>query len=98
MQEHEEKRQLKEKLGAIAADVGAARNETAALRAWKKTAAEQALTYEAQVKHQGSHPQIVNSAILPLTVTQALSVKLHCLILPHLPGKEVSPMEGWKLW
>ena len=66
MQEHEEKGQLKMRLEAIAADVSAARSETTALRAWKKTAAEQALSYEAQVRHQGLTPQIVNSAILPL--------------------------------
>ena len=66
MQEHEEKGQLKMRLEAIAADVSAARSETAALRAWKKTAAEQALSYEAQVGHQELFPQIVNSAILPL--------------------------------
>ena len=66
MQEHEEKGQLKVRLEAIAADVTAARSETTALRAWKKTAAEQALSYEAQVRHQGLTPQIINSAILPL--------------------------------
>ena len=74
MQEREEKEQLNVRLEAIAADVSAARSETAALRAWKKTAAEQALSYEAQVKHQGLSPLDDDSAILPLTVTQKRSV------------------------